>query len=205
MGPMRIIFQSLVQKVQDMEKDLNSEKLAIVVAENYFKLLAYKDEYEVARLYSSEAFQTSLKKQFEGNYKLEYHLAPPLLAPIDKHTGLPRKIKFGSWMQYAFKLLAGFKFLRGTSFDPFGYTEDRRLERRLISEYETLTTKLIASLTTDNIELISSILSLPEKVRGYGHIKARNARQVEQERQQLLEQLNDNNPKPVKWVDPKAA
>jgi indolepyruvate ferredoxin oxidoreductase len=198
-------YETFVRKVQNKEKVLDSEKLTTIVAENYFKLLAYKDEYEVARLYSSSAFKVALQNQFEGNYRLEYHLAPPLLAPVDKHSGLPRKIKFGSWMQYAFSLLAGFKFLRGTSFDPFGYTEDRQLERRLLAEYETLALELVSDLTADNIELISNILSLPEKVRGYGHIKAGNANLVEQERQRLLEQLNDNEPKPVKWVNPKAA
>jgi len=198
-------YEALVRKVQKKEKSLESEKVTLIVANNYFKLLAYKDEYEVARLYSSAAFKESLTNQFEGDYKLVYHLAPPLLAPIDKHSGLPRKMTFGSWMQYAFDLLARFRFLRGTPFDPFGYTQDRKLERKIIEDYEVLTTELIDDLEYDNLELTGTILALPRKIRGFGHIKARNEKMVSKERQRLLSQLNNSQPEPVKWVDPKAA
>ncbi|MCZ6500964.1 MAG: indolepyruvate ferredoxin oxidoreductase family protein [Gammaproteobacteria bacterium] len=197
-------YESLVRRVQSIETAHDSEQVTSAVARYYFKLLAYKDEYEVARLYSTDEFRESLKAQFQGNYKLEFNLAPPLIAPIDKHSGLPRKMRFGSWMLPAFKLLAKFRFLRGSRFDPFSYTQDRKLERKLINEYEKLVDNLIAKLESNNLAAISDILSLPEKIRGYGYVKANNAKIAAAEEQRLLSILN-NETNPVKWVDPKAA
>lgn len=198
-------YEAMVRKVQDEEKAYAAEEVTSAVARYYFKLLAYKDEYEVARLYSTAEFRESLNAQFQGNFKLEFNLAPPLIAPVDKHSGLPRKMQFGSWMLTAFNLLAKFRFLRGSRFDPFSYTQDRKLERKLISEYENLVDKLLTQLDAENLTAIAEILSLPEKIRGYGYIKANNAKLAAAEQQRLLSILNNSQTNPVKWVDPEAA
>src|SRR5262249_45432782 len=112
--------------------------LAEAVARGYFKLLAYKDEYEVARLFSDKAFGEALRAEFEDYRKLAFHLAPPLLAPRDRATGVPRKMRFGAWMLPLFRLLAKGKRLRGSALDIFGYSAERRLERQMIADYETL-------------------------------------------------------------------
>jgi len=147
---------------------------AEAVARNLFTLMAYKDEYEVARLYSDGEFFKKLKRQFEGDFTLEYHLAPPLLASRDAVTGEPRKRVFGPWMRHVFKLLALLRPLRGTAFDIFGYTRDRRMERRLIADYEAIVRELAASLNPGNHSLCVEISSLPAKIRGFGHVKTRN-------------------------------
>jgi indolepyruvate ferredoxin oxidoreductase len=148
--------------------------LAEAVARNLFTLMAYKDEYEVARLYTDGAFLKKLQRQFEGDFTLEYHLAPPLLASRDPVTGEPRKRAFGAWMFHMFKLLARLRRLRGTAFDLFGYTQERRMERRLIVDYKAVVRELAVSLTADNHALCVEIASLPAKIRGFGHVKARN-------------------------------
>ena len=148
--------------------------LAEAVARNLFTLMAYKDEYEVARLYTDGAFIKKLQRQFDGDFTLEYHLAPPLLARRDPATGEPKKRAFGPWMRHVFKLLARLRPLRGTALDIFGYTQERRMERRLIADYEALLRELSASLSPDNHALAVEIASLPAKIRGFGHIKARN-------------------------------
>jgi indolepyruvate ferredoxin oxidoreductase len=148
--------------------------LALAVARNLFKLMAYKDEYEVARLYSDGAFLDALHRQFEGDLKIQYHLAPPLLATRDPATGELRKRAFGPWMMGAFKLLARLRALRGTPFDIFGHTQERRLERALIADYEALVRELSATLSPDNHALAVEIASLPAQIRGFGHIKMRN-------------------------------
>ena len=121
--------------------------LAEAVARGYHKLLAYKDEYEVARLYASPAFEKALGEQFESRRKLEFHLAPPLLARRDKETGEPRKMRFGAWMLPVFRLLAKGKGLRGGAFDIFGYSAERKLERQMIADYEKLLDEIAERLT----------------------------------------------------------
>ncbi len=148
--------------------------LGEAVARNLFALMAYKDEYEVARLYSDGAFLEKLQRQFEGDFTLEYHLAPPLLARRDPATGEPKKRAFGPWMGGMFKLLARLRPLRGTALDIFGYSRERRLERRLIADYEAVLRELAAALTPGNHALAVEIASLPAKIRGFGHVKANN-------------------------------
>ena len=149
--------------------------LAEAAARSLFTLMAYKDEYEVARLYSDGAFLKKLRQQFEGDFTLEYHLAPPILASRDPSTGEPHKRVFGPWMRHVFKLLALLRPLRGTAFDIFGYTQERRMERRLIADYEAIVRELAASLNPGNHALCVEIASVPAKIRGFGHVKARNA------------------------------
>jgi indolepyruvate ferredoxin oxidoreductase len=147
--------------------------------------MAYKDEYEVARLYTSGPFRERLDQQFEGDFTLEFHLAPPLLAPRDAYTGMPKKISFGPWMFRAFALLAKLRRLRGTAFDIFGRTAERRMERQLIVDYETVLRELAAALTPDNHALAIEIARIPEQIRGFGHVKERNLR-IAREREAIL-------------------
>jgi indolepyruvate ferredoxin oxidoreductase len=180
-------YRALVLKTKNLELEkINSTKLAETVARYYAKLLAYKDEYEVARLYSDGAFRRKIEGMFEGDYKLVFHLAPPLLAKPDARTGEPAKLSFGPWMMAVFGILAKFKKLRGTALDIFGRTEERRMERELITEYEQTVGTLMAGLTRDNHALAVEIASLPETIRGYGHIKAKSVVAARAKREELL-------------------
>ncbi len=180
-------YRALIEIVKKEESEkTNSTKLAEAVARYYAKLLAYKDEYEVARLYTDGAFRKKIDAMFEGDYKLVFHLAPPLLAKPDPRTGEPGKMRFGGWMLGLFGMLAKLKWLRGTAFDIFGRTAERRMERALITEYEQTVATLLAGLTRDNLALALEIASLPETIRGYGHIKAKNAAAARAKRDELL-------------------
>ena len=168
-------YSALVARVRLAETEkIGGDTLSQAVARYFAKLMAYKDEYEVARLYSDGEFRKKIVAMFEGDYKLVFHLAPPLLAKPDPQTGEPRKMRFGPWMMAAFGVLAKLKGLRGTTFDPFGHTEERRMERQLVAEYERTIDDLLGSLTRDNLALAVEIASLPESIRGYGHIKAKS-------------------------------
>ena len=148
-------------------------RLTEAVARNLFKLMAYKDEYEVARLHTSALFKAQIAQAFEGDYKLVHHMAPPMLAKRNAQ-GEPTKQAFGPWMQHAMRLLARFKGLRGTAFDPFGRTQERRTERALIEEYRACIDELLAGLTAQNLSLALDIARIPQDIRGYGHVKARH-------------------------------
>ncbi len=165
--------------------------LAEAAAHSLFKLMAYKDEYEVARLYTDGAFLSNLHQQFEGGFRLEFHLAPPLLASRDPVTGELRKRAYGPWVFRAFKILARLRRLRGTFLDVFGYTEERRTERRLIGEYETILKEVAAALTPDNHPLAVEIARVPEQIRGFGHVKQRNLDKAKQREAALLEALRN--------------
>ena len=151
-----------------------SEPLALAVAKNLFKLMAYKDEYEVARLYSDGAFAENLAKQFKGDFKLKFHLAPPILGRVDAFTGKPLKSVLGPQMMTGFKLLARLKVLRGTAFDIFGRTAERKMERQLIADYRTQIEALLPKLNATTLATAIEIASLPEMIRGFGHVKAAN-------------------------------
>ena len=181
-------YREFVARVRAAEARVRpgSEQLAQAAALGYFRLLAIKDEYEVARLYSDGVFARELALRFEGNTKLRYHLAPPLLARRDPLTGQLRKMRFGPWMGGALALVARFKRLRGTLLDPFGHTAERRMERRLISEYEALMQKVLSGLSEANFDAVLEIASLPQKMRGYGHVKARNVALAKKREAELL-------------------
>ncbi|MFY9893833.1 MAG: indolepyruvate ferredoxin oxidoreductase family protein [Xanthobacteraceae bacterium] len=169
--------------------------LADAVARYLFKLMAYKDEYEVARLYSDGAFVQQVAGTFEGeNLRFEFHLAPPLLARRDRTTGLPRKMSFGPWLLPAFRLLARLKFLRGTLFDPFGRTLERRTERKLIEDYESMLDQVLAALTPDNHHLAVGLAAIPEKIRGFGYVKERHLLAAKADEAALLEQFRSGSP-----------
>ncbi len=161
------------------------------VARHLYKLMAYKDEYEVARLYTDGAFEAKLRKQFAGRYKLRFHLAPPLLASRDPVTGRAVKREYGAWMMPALRLLARFKGLRGTWADPFGHTEERRTERALIADYETLIEGLAATLTKRSHALAVELASVPAMIRGYGHVKARSIAEARKRQETLLAMLRE--------------
>jgi indolepyruvate ferredoxin oxidoreductase len=135
--------------------------------------MAYKDEYEVARLHSDPAFLAKVAAQFEGDYTLNYHLAPPLTAKKNDKGEL-QKSKFGPWMLSGFRLLAKLKSLRGTALDPFGKTHERKTERALIGEYRAAIDEVLAGLSPANLPLALSIARIPEEIRGYGHVKDRH-------------------------------
>jgi indolepyruvate ferredoxin oxidoreductase len=159
------------------------------VALSYHKLLAIKDEYEVARLFTAPGFRAALDAQFEGDYRIEFNLAPPLLSQLDPETGRPRKQRYGAWMFGAFRLLSRLRRLRGTAWDPFGRTAERRMERRLIGDYEALIGQLVGQLDTADREVAVALASLPQKVRGFGPVKEASVRAVEVERTRLLQRL----------------
>jgi len=169
-------YRALVEKVRtaEAEKAPGQTGLAEAVARYLFKLMAYKDEYEVARLYTDTSFIERVKGSFDGDLRFEFHLAPPLLAKKDPLTGEPKKMSFGPWMLKAFAVLKTFKFLRGTPLDPFGYSEERRGERKLIADYETMLATVMAELTPYNHQTAVALASIPEKIRGYGPVKQRH-------------------------------
>ena len=169
-------YRAAIAAIRDAEatRARGLSGLAEAAAHNLFALMAYKDEYEVARLYTDGAFAEKIRAQFEGDYTLEYYLAPPLLARRDPTTGEPRKHAFGPWVIHMFRILAKLRRLRGTAFDIFGYTAERRMERRLIADYEALLGEIAASLNPNNHALAVELASVPRKIRGFGHIKKRN-------------------------------
>ncbi len=167
-------YKAFVDRVQAAEAKLGSgTALSETVAKYLFKLMAYKDEYEVARLHTDAAFTKKIADMFEGDYKLVHHLAPPLTAKTNDKGELVKK-PFGPWMRSAFGVLAKMKGLRGTALDVFGRTEERKTERALIGEYEACINELLQTLNADNRALATEIARVPEEIRGYGHVKERH-------------------------------
>jgi indolepyruvate ferredoxin oxidoreductase len=181
-------YEALVRRVAEAERARTPGMtgLALAAARYLYKLMAYKDEYEVARLYTDGEFKRRLAAAFDGDYTLEFHLAPPIMAARDPQTGHLVKRGYGPWMMRAFGLLAGFKFLRGSPFDPFGRTAERKMERRLIVEYEGVLGTLMAGLDHQNHALAVQIAELPEHIRGYGHVKERHLEEVKRQEADLI-------------------
>jgi indolepyruvate ferredoxin oxidoreductase len=166
-------YRSLVERVRAAEVALHKTSLTEAVARNLFKLMAYKDEYEVARLHTDAAFLQKINGMFEGDYTLNYHLAPPLIAKTNAKGEL-QKQKFGPAMLSGFKVLKHLKGLRGSPLDIFGYSEERRTERALIGEYRATVDAVLEGLTSDNHALALELARMPEQIKGFGHVKARN-------------------------------
>ncbi|WP_349998629.1 indolepyruvate ferredoxin oxidoreductase family protein [Stenotrophomonas lacuserhaii] len=185
-------YRSLVDRVRKGEQDTlgGSTALTETVARYLFKLMAYKDEYEVARLYTSGDFQRRLQQQFEGDYQLRFHLAPPLFAKKDAQGRLIKK-EYGPWMLKAFGVLAKLKFLRGGRLDPFGRTAERVGERRLITDYEATVQLLLDGLDDHRLALAVEIASIPEHIRGYGHVKEAHLEKAKAREATLLAQWNN--------------
>jgi indolepyruvate ferredoxin oxidoreductase len=179
-------YETLVARVREREAALGlGNKLSMAVAKSYAKLLAYKDEYEVARLYTDGRFVEQLHSQFEGTFSVKFNLAPPLFAKKDAKGHLV-KAEFGSWMWRAFKLLARLKGLRGTAFDVFGYTAERKMERALIKEYRDMIEALLPALDAANHAVAVELAALPEQIRGFGHVKEQAVAEYRVRKQELL-------------------
>ncbi len=190
-------YRSLVTQVRDATLDRGfGDELPRAVAINYAKLLAYKDEYEVARLYSDGRFEQQLRDQFDGNFKLSFNLAPPLLGGAKDALGRPKKRAFGAWMMPLFRGLAKLRGLRGTPFDIFGYSRDRRLERDLIAGYEKDVVHILSVLSPLNLETAIEILSLPERIRGFGPVKEKAVNDARARYAQLAADLASPPPAP---------
>jgi len=181
-------YSDFVDRVRAAESTRvpGTQTLTEAVARYYFKLLAVKDEYEVGRLYAETDFRKRVAEQFDGDYKLVFHLAPPLVAKPDAATGFVKKRTYGPWMMKGFTLLAKLKGLRGTPFDVFGRTPERRRERALPAEYEALLTEILGSLAPHNHALAVDLASIPEHIRGYGHVKERHFKAAMQKEAALL-------------------
>jgi len=180
-------YADLVARVRSAESALGVDKLVLTeaVARYFFKLMAYKDEYEVARLHTDAAFHAKVGALFEGDFKLSYHLAPPLWARKNAQGEL-QKARFGSWMGLAFRLLAPLKVLRGTALDVFGYSEERREERALVEDYRHAIEGLLPTLTVANRDAAAAFARVPEHIRGYGHVKARHLKAARVQWAELL-------------------
>jgi indolepyruvate ferredoxin oxidoreductase len=186
------IYLQAVAKIRVVEEKRVRDgklKLTEAVARNLAKLMAYKDEYEVARLHASPAFLARLREQFEGepgkDYQLGFHLAPPLLARKDADGHLVKR-RYGQWLMKLFPLLAGFKGLRGTLLDPFGKTAERRAERQMVRDYLDLVDEFARTLDGERLPLALELASLPETIRGYGHVKENNMKKADARRTALL-------------------
>ncbi|PFH20177.1 indolepyruvate ferredoxin oxidoreductase family protein [Burkholderia sp. JKS000303] len=185
-------YRSLVSRVREWERRISpkADVVTRAVASVYFKLLAYKDEYEVARLHSSPEFVESLKQQFDGDFRIAFNLAPPLLSGKDELTGEPRKKEYGAWILPVFLMLAKLKCLRGTAFDVFGHTAERKLERSLIARYEQTVDAIICHGNARNLQAALRAASIAGKIRGYGHIKERNFQSLDAEWGAAVAQLS---------------
>ncbi|MEQ9448972.1 MAG: indolepyruvate ferredoxin oxidoreductase family protein, partial [Rhodospirillaceae bacterium] len=166
-------YRAFVSEVQAAESRAvpGEARLTRAVAHGLFKLMAYKDEYEVARLYTDPAFMEKLRATFTEGFSLKFHMAPPVISKTHPVSGERVKRTFGPWMMAGFRVLAKMKGLRGTPFDLFGRQEERKMERELIGDYKQTMRNLMAGLTPSNYDIAVEIATLPQKMRGYGHVK----------------------------------
>ncbi|MBV9811384.1 MAG: 2-oxoacid:acceptor oxidoreductase family protein, partial [Acetobacteraceae bacterium] len=185
-------YLAVVERVRAAERGRGDGRLTAAVARSLFKLMSYKDEYEVARLHMRTGFLDTLRADFAGNFRVHYHLAPPLL-PLGKDArGRPRKVRLGQWVQVPFAALARLKRLRGTPFDPFGYTEERRMERGLIAWYEDVIARLLQVLPSGDSAKLAEIASAPLEIRGFGPVKRRAAETTKARVSASLKALAEN-------------
>ena len=190
-------YRKLVDQMRDAAtRGGYGDALPRAVAINYAKLLAYKDEYEVARLYTDGRFERQLRDQFEGEFKFNFNLAPPILSRGVDALGRPKKRAFGSWMMSVFRVLAKFRFLRGTALDVFGYSDDRKLERELIAAYEKDVAKVLELLSQATHDTAVELLSLPDRIRGYGPVKDKAVKDAKARHEQLTADLANPPPAP---------
>lgn len=189
-------YERVVREVAALEQQrTGSDRFTREVAISLHRLMAYKDEYEVARLYVETGFFDRLAQQFEGNYTLRFHLAPPLLSKRDDDGHLVKRA-YGPWIATAFKWLAKARRLRGTPLDVFGYTAERRGERAAIFAFETLARRLAGELTAERLATALELARLPQTVRGFGHVKERNRLAAEVRMQALLASFEASFPVP---------
>jgi indolepyruvate ferredoxin oxidoreductase len=177
------------------------QSISVEVARNLYKLMAIKDEYEVARLYSNGEFLRKLDQQFEGDYALRFNLAPPLFSKRDPNTGHLLKREFGPWMLRVFGALARLRFLRGSALDVFNATQERRQERQDLVDYLALLDQLLPALNQDNYAAALALVRLPAKLRGFGHVKDRNRALLAPRRAELLDVFHGGTAAPVTVVN----
>ncbi|MES1161449.1 MAG: DUF6537 domain-containing protein, partial [Rhizobacter sp.] len=178
-------FESYVREIAALENErTGSDRLSREVAVSLYKLMAYKDEYEVARLYVETGFFERIASQFEGDFKLRFHLAPPLFSKRDAQGYLVKK-PYGPWIATAYRLLAKAKGLRGSALDIFGYTQERRDERAAIDEFKVLMRQVAQQLTAERSATALALARLPQSVRGYGHVKEHSANAARKRQDQL--------------------
>jgi indolepyruvate ferredoxin oxidoreductase len=190
-------YRKLVDQVREAATNGGyGEALPRAVAINYAKLLAYKDEYEVARLFTDGHFERELRGHFEGDYKISFNLAPPILGGGLDAMGRPKKRAFGPWMLPVFRWLARMRFLRGTPVDIFGYSADRKLERELIASYEKDVAAVLSQLSPVTVDTAVELLSLPDRIRGYGPVKEKAAAEAKLRHEQLTADLASPPPAP---------
>ena len=190
-------YRKLVGEVRDAaNRGGYGEALPRAVAINYAKLLAYKDEYEVARLFADGKFEQQLREQFEGDFRFSFNLAPPILGGGKDAQGRPNKRAFGAWMLPVFRVLAKLRFLRGTALDIFARSPDRKLERELIVSYEKDAAAALASLSPATVDTAVELLSLPDRIRGYGPVKEKAAKEAQARHTQLIADLANPPPAP---------
>jgi indolepyruvate ferredoxin oxidoreductase len=190
-------YRKLVDQVREAaDKSGYGDALPRAVAINYAKLLAYKDEYEVARLFTDGNFERELREHFEGDFKFSFNLAPPILGGGLDALGRPKKRAFGAWMLPVFRILARMRFLRGTPLDIFGYSADRKLERSLILAYEKDVAAVLSQLSPVTIDTAVELLSLPDRIRGYGPVKEKAVADTKARHEQLAADLANPPPAP---------
>ena len=188
-----LLLMLAFSQVQAAEARLGSgTRLSEAVARYLFKLMAYKDEYEVARLHTDAAFTQKLADMFEGDYRVVHHMAPPLTAQRNDKGELVKK-PYGPWMRTAFTWLARLKGLRGGALDIFGKTEERRTERALITEYRVCIEELLAGLNASNLALAVQIARIPEDIRGFGHVKERHLKAARAQWERLMQQWRQDS------------
>ncbi len=200
-------YRDQVMRVAQVEADRIGEqasrmRLSLAVARSLFRVMSYKDEYEVARLHADPAFREQIAEQFEGSYSLRFHLAPPMLARIDPSSGRPRKLSFGGWMMPVLSVLRHGRRLRGTALDPFGYTDERRSERGLVVQYQTLIDDMLSRLAPDNHETAVELASVVQSVRGYGPVRERNLKAARVRQAELLLAMRGQVSRPVTMIRP---
>ncbi|NKD54402.1 MULTISPECIES: indolepyruvate ferredoxin oxidoreductase family protein [unclassified Haematospirillum] len=184
-------YETSIKELRKAEEKLrnNSTALTAAAARSLFKLMSYKDEYEVARLYTDSSFMSNLKAQFEGKLKLTFYLAPPLLARRNRETGHLEKSAFGGWILPFMRVLARMRIIRGSCIDPFGYTPERKMQRQLITDFQTLLSEIASNLSTENLDTAVKLASLPLTMRGYGHILEDNVRKARRQQEHLLSEF----------------
>jgi indolepyruvate ferredoxin oxidoreductase len=190
-------YRAAVARIEGLERERapGASGLAEAVARGYFKLLAYKDEYEVARLYTDGRFAAEVAQKFEGVRRITFHMAPPLLGRLLKdRAGRPRKVRLGPWLMPVLRLMARGKRLRGTRWDVFGYTAERRRERQLIADYERLLEEIAGRLAPETHATAIALAALPKEVKGFGHVKLANYEKAKRRESELLAALRQPIP-----------
>ena len=188
-------YKSLIEKIIKVDESISNDRddLSVAAAKFYFKLMAYKDEYEVARLHTGHEIKKYIEDKLEGNYKIEYSLAPPVFGGRDKLTGRYPKRKLPSYTYHLFSLIKHFKFLRGTPFDLFGMSTHRKIERSLILEYQSMLLELATAISVENYDAAVKIASLPDHIKGYDVVKESNIEKTKLLKEQYFNEFYGKN------------